>query len=592
MYVAKKLFGPYLPHSRGRYRQFAPMTLISCVIIMLSLSYFTILSTRHISLPGLYYDEVLFVNAATGGRSSSFVAMRIFGIPVMLMSYIGALKAYIYFPIFKIFGISPLTIRLPAIFISLISLLMVFTIARICFNNLASAILVSFVAVDPIFIFMTKLDFGPIVLAMLLKLLVLFFFLKMITTLSTRYLWPLTISCILGLYDKLNFIWFVIALASAAIILFRTELSELRKRHPFSFLVPLVSLLIVATVSSLLLILPLMMQTQRSDVTLWDRFLYALKLYGITMNGSELYTRVLDSQLPLGTAANYATVAALVITLIAGVRILVQKRRRQPVRLSFFERAMACYLILFALIFVQIVLTHKAGGAHHILMLYPFHHFLAVGAAVGLLHALNERFGPAGSPPSWAVSRPVGASRKHSWRTYSSKVGSGILLASGVLLLASEVNVGLSYDEAFNEKQAFNPRWSPVIYELAAYVNDRDIDVIVFPDWGIHNQVFALGAAETRAKCLDLWLVFREMDDPQRGVEVYNKFFKGRRALAVLFSQDAEVMPNARRNFFAFADYFSGKRDLERVFSSARGKPTFEVYYVDWRADDSTARHD
>ena len=42
---------------------------------------------RWIASPGLQYDEVLFVNAATGEPTNSlFIAERIFGLPVMLMS--------------------------------------------------------------------------------------------------------------------------------------------------------------------------------------------------------------------------------------------------------------------------------------------------------------------------------------------------------------------------------------------------------------------------------------------------------------------------------------------------------------------------
>jgi hypothetical protein len=568
------------------------MQIIPLFIIILSLLYFALLASRHIAIPGLYYDEVLFINAATGGTSPSFVSRRIFGVPVMLMSYIGALKAYFYFPIFKLFGVSAVTIRLPVIFISLISLWMIFIVSCFYFNALTSAIVVSLAAFDPIFIFMTKLDFGPIVFMMVLKLLVLFFFIKTVTTQSIRFLWLLVISCMLGIYDKLNFIWFIIALGISAAMLFRAQLFEMLRRQRFSSIAPPVALLIITLLGSFIRIVPLLMQTQKSDTSLWDRISYVLTLYAISMNGSELYTRVLDSQLPSGTMTNYITGLALVLMTIAGVRMLVQQQRGRAVGLSFLERMMACYLILFALIFVQIVLTHKAGGAHHILMLYPFHHFLAVGAAVGLLRAVNERFRHGEAAASAVMSRLRGASGNKPWRRHAYKVGLGIILALAGLLLTSEVRVGLSYERAFHDKQVFNPRWSPAIYDLAGYVNDRDIDVIVFPDWGIHNQVFALGKAETRAKCVDLWLVFRGLDDPHQGAELYNKFFKGKKALAVLYSQDAEVMPNARQHFFAFSDYFLGRRDLEKIFLSAQGKPIFEVYHIDWRADGTAATHD
>jgi len=100
-------------------RTFTPMATIPSLIIFLSFLYFALLASRHIGIPGPYYDKVLFVNAATGGTSHSFVSRCIFGVPVMLMSYIGALKAYLYFPLFKLFGVSAESIRLPVILISL-----------------------------------------------------------------------------------------------------------------------------------------------------------------------------------------------------------------------------------------------------------------------------------------------------------------------------------------------------------------------------------------------------------------------------------------------------------------------------------------
>src|SRR5689334_8761588 len=196
------------------------------LIVTLSLAYFALTAATRIALPGLYYDEVLFVNAATGGVSDSFVGKRILGVPVMLMSYIGALKAYIYAPIFALFGVSPATVRLPAICISLLTLAIAFHVARVTFSPLASALLVAVMGLDPTFIFLTKLDFGPIVLMMFLKLLSLLFFFRALRAGTAGYVWLLVLCCTLGLYDKLNFIWFILALGAAALF-FRNELLEI-----------------------------------------------------------------------------------------------------------------------------------------------------------------------------------------------------------------------------------------------------------------------------------------------------------------------------------------------------------------------------
>ena len=78
---------------------------------------------RAIDIPGLQYDEILFVNAATGEPTNGlFVGRRILGVPVNVMPYMGALKAYLYYPVFKVLGVSPAPIRWPIIILSLVTL--------------------------------------------------------------------------------------------------------------------------------------------------------------------------------------------------------------------------------------------------------------------------------------------------------------------------------------------------------------------------------------------------------------------------------------------------------------------------------------
>src|SRR5438093_13435480 len=69
--------------------------LAAYALVTLALAYFGVMASRHIALPGLNFDEVPGVRPPVGGP----VARRIFGIPVLPISYIGAVKSYISFPI-------------------------------------------------------------------------------------------------------------------------------------------------------------------------------------------------------------------------------------------------------------------------------------------------------------------------------------------------------------------------------------------------------------------------------------------------------------------------------------------------------------
>src|SRR5437899_11255941 len=98
---------------------------------------FVFLASYRIDLPGLYMDELDFVNAAQGAPDNTMIHMRLGSVPLFIMPYLGALKAWIYAPIFGLFGVSALTIRLPAILIAAVTLLIFYQLllaqlGRVC----------------------------------------------------------------------------------------------------------------------------------------------------------------------------------------------------------------------------------------------------------------------------------------------------------------------------------------------------------------------------------------------------------------------------------------------------------------------------
>src|SRR5206468_11289936 len=86
--------------------------------------------------------------------------MRLGPVPLLVFPFIGALKAWIYTPIFRLFGVSALTIRLPVILIAAVTLLIFYYAMR---AKLA-AIFVWIMTVDPANLFPSRLDWGPTVL--------------------------------------------------------------------------------------------------------------------------------------------------------------------------------------------------------------------------------------------------------------------------------------------------------------------------------------------------------------------------------------------------------------------------------------------
>lgn len=514
------------------------------VILFLAGGYFALTAGRAIDLPGLQYDEILFVNAATGEPTNGhFVRKRILGVPVMLMPYMGALKAYLYYPVFKVFGVSPATIRWPVIILSLVTLGLIYGVARSSFARLTSALLVLVVAVDPTFIYTTKIDVGPTALMMLLKLAALLFALRTVTSGSPRHLWGMSAACALGIFDKLNFIWFTIALGIACGLLFRRELAAAGRRDPRGFLVPLIGLGLFTVAACLSLVIPQFLASQ-ADVSLLDRIPYVLRLYAETMDGRWMYFRVTKRALTAVGVTNYLVAGALLALCAAGVA--AARRAGGVTRLPLKSRILGCHLLIFLMIGLEVWLTKRAWGAHHVMMLYPFQYFIAFGAVASLAGL------------------------------------GGTVVAAGLFVGSSHI-VDATYARAFQPTAEFEPQYSPVIYELIDYLNHRTVDRIISVDWGIHNQVFALGTPRTRAAARDRWPTFRTVGSRQAQADLYHEDFEDRSVLAILHGRGWDIMPSTRENFVTWAASFRLTPVLDRRLVSPAGTTIFEVYWLDGR---------
>jgi hypothetical protein len=515
------------------------------LLLFVAGAYFAVMAGRWIASPGLQYDEVLFVNAATGEPTNGlFVAKRILGLPVMLMGYIGALKAYLYYPVFQAFGVSPATVRWPVILVSLVTLALTYRVARFSFDRPVSALMVLVMSVDPTFMYLTKLDYGPVALMMVLKVTALLFALHAVSTGSPRYLWGMTAACAMGLFDKLNFIWFLLALLAAGGVLFRTELRAMWRRDRLGLLLPLLMLLALTGLATVVLVVPQLAASQAAAVPAspLDRLWYVARLYASTMSGNELYLMVTKKHLTAGTLMN--PVVALGFAGMAVASLRAARRAGGVTHLPFRTRVLLCHLAIFLLIALQLLITKKAWGAHHIMMLYPFQLLVAFGAAVSLLG------------------------------TWGAAVVTAVLVASGL-------HVGAAYERGFRPTAEFEPHWSPVVYQLVDYVNRQPVERIISVDWGTHNQIWALGTARTRAIARDRWPEFRTLGDASRQDLMYRRDFEGMHTLAILHADGWDIMPAVRPNFLAWTEAFGIIPRLERVFRSPAGTVVFEVYALD-----------
>jgi hypothetical protein len=99
-----------------------------------------------------------------------------------------------------------------------LSILLVKEITTRHFNPRIAAIVMVLLAADSSFVTQTRVDQGPIVLALLISLGCMHYFVKMLTEVRSIYLWTIFGLCLAGIFNKLNFIWFINSFVLAALL--------------------------------------------------------------------------------------------------------------------------------------------------------------------------------------------------------------------------------------------------------------------------------------------------------------------------------------------------------------------------------------
>lgn len=529
--------------------------IIASLVALLTIVAFIFLASWHIDMPGIYYDEITFVNAALGGIGDVFIYHRIHKLPVMIMPYIGALKSYIYYPIFKIFGVSAVTIRLPVILISACSLWLWYEVGKKIFSNkLCPTLLILVLASDPAFIFQSRLDWGPIVIQIFLMTLSIYLFIRMVRENTNRFLLPIFCCLLLGVYNKLNFIWFVTAFTVSACIFYAKSIMQIYQVDRKYFIRSFSIFLVILLVLFVMLILPASkLNIGPSSVGYYVKTLQMYDLYCATMNGAFVYNYVVGKQLLYPSWVTCFSIAIF----IAWLPTLFFLKNRSNHILVEITKYILFFLTIFVLIFIQIVITRQSGGPHHIMMLWPLHLVIMIL----MLYAITATTNIFVWLKSLIIIVPVG------------------------VLIATQIMAVTQYEKAFDADGLVAYKWSQKIYSLSDYINKNStqISYVVSVDWGTGNQVFAFAKNNhDRKRFIDFWPWFVDLNtyETNKLNWFYLTFFSGKEDLVILYAKQYQIMPHVRDNFFWFAKKYLYSYKILKTIDDGAGKPLYEIYLV------------
>jgi 4-amino-4-deoxy-L-arabinose transferase-like glycosyltransferase len=462
-------------------------------------------------------------------------------VPLMLMSYVGALKGWLYRPVFKIFGISIWTIRVPALLAATATIWLFFLLLRRVAGDRAALLGCALLAADSIYLLTACFDWGPVALAHLLLISALLLLLEFQRKPRSTSLAAASFLLGLALWDKAIAEWMISGIAIALMVFYcRPILSLVTPRR-----------LALAAGAFLIGALPLIVYNARTHgATFTGNFRpetvavsAKLSLLARIARGEGLigYMCFPDRQKPMPHVPHgviervsadlsnltghpqqhlllYAFLLAILLAPLAG----------KPAR-----RAIFCAVVALALAWGQMAITANAGGsAHHIVLLWPLPQFVI---AVSLA-AASRRLGRAALPAFAGVTLT--------------------LLVSGALLLNEHYATIIRNGGA--------PAWTAAIYKLSDYLNTVPPRPIYCLDWGFIENLRLLnrGALDLRVGT-DPGFATRMIADPGAIFLAHTPAFS-------FFHDNEKILRLAEASGY--------RRIVDASISDEWGRPVYEVY--------------
>jgi hypothetical protein len=457
---------------------------VSWITLLVSLVLFLALSLKNITLPGLYYDEALdVVPAMQLVQGAPVEAVRGAGLtiagrtfPLMVMDYVGTVNTYLALPVFAVFGVSVQTVRSLPIALAVFSLILGFRLARRLFDWRVAAIATLLVAVDPSYVFFSRMGIHVTSVMNVFALGSLLVFLRWRESSKVRWLFVGGLLLGLGLWAKVLFLWWILALAvvwavhgtghgwhgtgngAARRVGIVPAVRAAAGRNARPTVTAIAALLIGSaplwvynlwTGGTFISFGRNALVTEHgvSNLNVVGNLWAAVQSFGVLLDGR--YFWFLGGQF-----ANRLNIVAFVAACVVCVLLV----RRRPAWRGGFGLVGA----LIALIVAQSAFTVSGIWATHLYILFPLPQIVV---ALGLILAAEALVGRGRRVAEVVV----------------------IVVAAGSLM-AANLWVDARYHAALEQSRGLS-RFSDAIYKLAGWLDERRFDVVYAVDWGIQKNV-------------------------------------------------------------------------------------------------------
>lgn len=418
------------------------------------------LAITKLDLPAIHYDEAFYINSALGGVDKvTFMTKSVGEIPVLIMPYIGALKSWLMHPVFAMFGVSPVSIRLPSILLTAALLYFMYWLFKKHLGQGIAFCILAITAINASFIAFTRLDFGPIVIDFGLKLAGLWLLLNFVKEPRYRYLLLFWATMLAGEFNKLNFLWYVHAFGLAVLVVYGRRLwAKITPKPRWRYILVSVVGYGLCVMYYLFIVNTYSMPSGLGLVS----FDHILSVFRSMVVGSWFYNYALSLD-PIGLPI----VFTILVALIAVASVLLLPQFKTKVALGI-RRLFIFSLVFLAGLLAQMAVTKAATAGWHYFSIYPMWSLLVIlGVCI-----VASRF----AIRPWLINASV--------------------VAITVAVVGYNLLVYKQYINIYGNPVA-NASWSDANYRLVSFAKSHH-QPFVSLDWGTHTQLLSLDPVKSK----------------------------------------------------------------------------------------------
>jgi 4-amino-4-deoxy-L-arabinose transferase-like glycosyltransferase len=463
--------------------------------------------------------------------------------PSMLMSYVGALKSWIYAPLLHLFKPSVYLLRIPVLLMGAATIYLFYEFVRRTCGPRPAFIAAALLATDTTYLLMTCFDWGPAAMQHLLLVSGALLFWRFVDEGRGGYLYASSFLFGLAVWDKAVFIWMLGGLGIGVAAVYTKPL--LRKLRP--------TIVVCAAGAFMVGALPFALYNARNHWEAFQRPWVALKelparveILQSTLDGSALLgtlVRVEDAPSRM-TPTRVESLARFIDTKASGLSrnpmawLLAASLALLPFQGS---RVAVAGLLSLILAYAFMLISNGGGAAHHVVLLWPLPHFVIVAVWSRTLSRA----------PRGLVAAVVGSICLLNILTTNHYLARASLGGSGLL-------------------------WTDASRRLPEALGNTAGQTILATDWGIMGPLVTLSKSRFPIYAISDLLTAESLTTAQQALLA--DAIAASSSLFVGHAEGSEVFAGVNSKLQTFAQQRGYRKALIRSVCDRHGRPIFEVF--------------